>query len=437
MNLEVIILKIRLGLIGAADSLTFVQTIIDTYPEFICTPIECITVDDLEQKVVPVLDQMDMWLCMGPITYNIVLEWNKIDAPIFYIAYKGSTLYKTILRVLYEQQINVDEISFDSIDVATWEQALVEAGITTKIKYVESEMISLDGLTQYHYELWKSGKTKAAITGHPIHQELSRLGVPAYRNLPSSMAVETVLVSILRTYEMLQYKSSQIAVQIVEIDSFQGLKRDSFSTDELVRMELKYTETLLSYTKKILGSVKPSGFGRYVIFTTRGLLQDMTEDFTNVPHMEDLSPLSNEAVTCGIGIGQTVYDAEINAGNALIHAKEYGKGVWMVCFDDKKISGPLGTPEQLMYSYASDHLQSVSQKTGFSVSTLNKLNATLKKLPSNEANAQELAKYMKIPERSARRILTTLEEEGYAKVVATEKPHTRGRPRKIYTISLT
>lgn len=429
-------MKIRLGLLGASDSLEFVQSVINRYPEFICTPIECITEKDLDQDVLPLIDEMDMWLCMGPITYEIVKGWNKIETPIFYVAYKGSTLYKTVLRVLYEQKLDVDEISFDSCDASTWEQALEEAGIETKPKYVESEVISLEGLINYHFELWKSGKTKAAITGHPIHNELERLGVPAYRNLPSSMAVEAVLTTIIRTYEMLHYKSTQIAVQIIEIDSFLDMKKDTFSTDELFRIELKYMETLLSYTKKVLGSIKSSGFGRYVIFTTRGLMEDITANFSQVPDIEDLIQLNKEAITCGIGIGQTVYDAEINAGNALLHAKECGKGKWMVCFDDKKIAGPLGKPEQLEYSYISEQLESLSQKTSLSVITLNKLKSSLKKLSSDELNANELAKYMQIPTRSARRILTTLEEKGFAKMVAEEKPHTRGRPRKIYKISL-
>lgn len=429
-------MKIRLGLLGASDSLEIIQSVVNKHPEFICTYLECLTEEDLIEKVSPLLGEIDMWLCSGPITYKIVQDWNGIEAPVFYVAYSGSTLYKTVLQVLYEQQVEVDEISFDSCDISVWERALQEAGITTKPKFAEAEMICLEGLVKYHFELWKSGQTKAAVTGHPIQQELQRLGVPTYRNLPSTMAIEAVLTNILRTYEMLHFKATQIAVQIIEIDSFVGLKKDSFSTDEIFRIELKYMEKLLSYTKKVHGSIKPSGFGRYVVFTTRGLLQDVTGNFSHVPDINNFDEFSTEAVTCGIGIGQTVYDAEINAGNALLHAKECAKGTWMVCFDNKKIAGPLGKPEQLTYSYASKQLESISQQTSLSVITLNKLKSSLKKLSSDKLNANELAKYMQIPPRSARRILTTLEQHGLAQVVAEEKPHTRGRPRKVYRINL-
>ena len=248
------------------------------------------------------------------------------------------------------------------------------------------------------------------------------------------MAVEAVLSTMIRTYEMLHYKATQIAVQIIEIDSIIGLKKDAFSTDELFRIELTIMENLLTYTKNVYGSIKSSGFGRYVIFTTRGLLQDVTGDFSHLPDITDYDQLNKEAISCGIGIGQTVYDAEINAGNALLHAKECGKGTWMVCFDDKKIAGPLGRPENLTYSYTSKQLEAISKQTSLSVMTLNKLKSALKKLAHDEINANDLSKYMQVPTRSARRILTTLEEKGFAKVVAMEKPHTRGRPRKNYEI---
>jgi len=435
LNRGGVFLKIRLGLIGPSDSIEFVESVLKNWPEFICTSIECLTEEHLEEKITPLLmEEMDMWLCTGLITYNIVQSWSQLETPIFYVVYKGSSLYKTVLRVLYERKIEVNEISFDAGNSVTWEQALVEAGIEEKPKFVESDTISLNELVQYHFKLWESGQTKAAITGHPIHHELQRLGVPTYRLFPSSMAVEAVITNMLRTYEMLRYKATQIAVQIIEIDPFLEMAKDNFSTNELFRIELKMMEHLLTYTKSIHGSIKSTSFGRYIIFTTRGLMEDITRNFSQMPDMEDFTLLDQEAMTCGIGIGQTVYDAEINAGNALLRAKECGKGSWMVCFDNKKIAGPLGKPEQLTYSYTSEQLETLSQETTLSVMTLNKLKSSLKKLASDELNANELATYMQIPARSARRILTTLEEKGFAEVVAEEKPHTRGRPRKVYKI---
>ena len=82
--------------------------------------------------------------------------------------YKGSSLYKTVLKVLYEHKIDVNEISYDAGNSDAWEQALVEAGIEVKPKFVESETISLKELVHYHFKLWESGQTKAPLLVIPF-----------------------------------------------------------------------------------------------------------------------------------------------------------------------------------------------------------------------------------------------------------------------------
>lgn len=435
-------MKIKLGLLGPSDSIQVVQTTLAKYPEFHCTPIECLTEEDLIEHVLPIKQEIDMWLCSGPITYYIVSQWGEIHAPIFCVPYNGSSLYKTLVQVIYEQKLDIAEISFDSYQeveselVPGVEDALLEAGIEDKPLYVMKETFELDEVTRYHADLWKKGLIKATITAHPIDAELKKLGLPTYRILPATMDIAAVASQMLRTFEMLYFKNTQIAIQMIDTELHEDVTSDTLSSDEITKREIGYTDKLLTYAKKVHGSLKSVGRGRYAIFTTRGLLQEITEDFQTAPEIQGINQLSRKGITCGIGIGQTAYEAEINATNALLHAKKCGTGSWVVCFDDKKIAGPLGTPEQITYSYASEELHAISQSTSLGISTLQKLKAVLRKLASEQISSQELAQYMQITQRSARRILTELEEKGFAQIVAEEKPYMRGRPRKVYKISL-
>ena len=82
-------MKIRLGLLGPSDSIEFVEAVLKNWPEFICTSIECLAEADLDEKVTPLLqEEMDMWLCTGPITYDIVQSWNQLKTPIFMLCIK-------------------------------------------------------------------------------------------------------------------------------------------------------------------------------------------------------------------------------------------------------------------------------------------------------------------------------------------------------------
>jgi hypothetical protein len=431
------ILSIILGLLGPSDSIELVQQYLKKFNDITCIPIECLTEEDLNNRVLPYKADITIWLCTGPITYDIVQKWGGISDPIFHIPIHGSALYSLLLQISYEHHITVNEISFDAISHEELKQLLYETGIREPIQYVRSETIELQELIDFHYHCYEKGLTKIAITGHPIQKQLQQLGIPAYRVFPTETSIDSAVSEIRRMYEMLHFKRAQIAVQIIEYDAaFVGLPNTAFTTDKLHELELEFTKKLRTYTKKIQGSILTIGLGRYAIFSTRGFLQDITHDFTRKAEIDSLNVLNEEMKTCGIGIGHSAYEAEINAWNALLQSREWGKGSWAVCFDDKKITGPLGKEEQLTYSYISDEIQSIREKTSLSASTLHKLKSIIKKRLNEEISASELAQYMQITTRSARRILNELEVNGLAQVVAEESPRKTGRPRKIYKLSL-
>ncbi|WHY93269.1 HTH domain-containing protein [Neobacillus cucumis] len=430
-------MSILLGLLGPSDSIEVVQQYLKKYNDITCIPIEFLTEEDLNQRVLPRKNDITMWLCTGPISYDIVQKWGKLSDPIFHIPHHGAAIYSLLLHIAHEHNIKVDEISYDTFSRDELKRILQEADIKTAIQYVESDTIELQELIDFHYRCYKNGYTKVAVTGHPIHEQLKKLGVPVYRIFPTEISVTSAVYEIRRMYEMLHFKRAQIAVQIIEYDAaFVGLANTAFTTDKLHEIEIEFMKKLRTYAKKIQGSILTSGPGRYVIFSTRGFLQDITHDFTRIAEIDSLKGLNEEAETCGIGIGHSAYEAEINAWNALLQSRKWGKGSWSVCFDDKRITGPLGKEEQLTYSYLSDEMQSIREKTSLSVATLHKLKSIIKKRLNEEISANELAQYMQITTRSARRVLSELEVNGLAHVIAEENPGSKGRPRKVYKLLL-
>ncbi|MGG6437712.1 winged helix-turn-helix domain-containing protein [Saccharococcus caldoxylosilyticus] len=432
-------IRIRLGILGADDSLNIIQTIAQEYKELDCVPVVYWDESEIMDLIRPLLPKVDMWLFSGQVPYSIVKESGEVDVPLFYVPHTGASLYRTLLQAYYERQIPVHQLSFDTYHPSEIERLLEEVGIRDPVEYVKHYQggISAEELAEYHYTLWKQGKIKAAVTClRTAHLELEKLGVPVYRVLPARATVESVVQMIIRTGEMLDIQNAQIAVQMMEVDSLSALNTEAFSTDEIYKMEMKVTEKLLQYAKKIQGSLKCAGPGRYVIFTTRGALKEMTDQYKTVPAADEMEHIHDEIATCGIGIGRTAYEAEIHAGKAFLHAKKYGKGAWMVVFDDGTIAGPLGRAERIHYSLDSEELQQLSQQTNLSVATLSKLRAILRKLGKNEIQAHELARYMQILPRSARRILKELEDAGIAEVIGETNPYPRGRPRKVYRIFL-
>ncbi|MED4585038.1 ArsR family transcriptional regulator [Brevibacillus choshinensis] len=430
-------MKIRLGIIGVEDNLKLMESVAKEYSEFITFPYLHSTLEEIFDILQTHQYDVDMWLFSGYLPYSVARQWGKVDKPMFFITYTGSCLYKSLYHALYENRVNFNELSFDCFAPNEITQIAEELGVSFNPDYLKQYDKSTELIVEHHYELWKNGKTKAAVTSiWRVSNELKKMGVPVFRVNPTKNAIQSAMNVALRTNEMLLFKERQIAVQLLESVTLSGLAIDLYSSDEYYHKELQITQKLLKYTKKVQGSLKKVGPGRYIIFSTRGALSKITKEFTAVPDLEEIQQLSQRSVTCGIGIGQSAYEAEIHAGKALLHAKEYGNGTWMVLFDNKKISGPIGNSEKSEYSYESTQFQTISEQTSLSVSTISKIDSILNTIGKTEITAHDLAQHMQIIPRSARRIIDQLMKKGFAKEIAEETSHPRGRPRKIYQITL-
>ena len=431
-------MTIRLGLIGVEDNVDWIQSVVAGYPEF-----ECLSfVHFYEQDVINILEShsndVDMWLFSGIYPYSVAEKWGQVRQPMFYVPYTGTSLYKTLYYMLYHHHLDMDKLSFDALKTSELKQLFEELDVSYSSANLYEDPRSIVDVVKHHEHLWKSGETVAAVTcAWQVQKELEKQGVPVFRVKHTKSAIKSVLNKALRTHEMLSFKDRQIAVQMLEIDLLSELSISTFSSDELYDMEIKNTQKLLKYAKRVKGSLKTISPGCYVIFTTRGELSDITNNFSAIPNISEIQQMTKGSLTCGIGIGQSAYDAEMQARNALLNARQFGKGNWMVAFEDKTFKGPLGKIESIIYSYNRKDLQVIAEQTSLSISTLSKIDSILKKVDSSEITAHELATQLQILPRSARRIVSQLEKCGYAEGIGEESPHPRGRPRKLYRISLT
>src|SRR5699024_7954062 len=117
-------------------------------------------------------------------------------------------------------------------------------------------------------------------------------------------------------------------------------------------------------------------------------------------------------------------------------ANEY-KNNSIVSADEKgNIKGPLQNKKNISFNRHL-HDEKILKKlnlAGINVSTYNKAIAIQERLNQQAISANELAQWLDMTPRNARRILGNLETQGLAKIVGSETPNTRGRPRRVFKI---
>ena len=431
--------KINLAVVGPSDSVALISETAHER-EHILNVITVVYKDAAEvPQIIEKMDaQVDVWLFSGIVPYLHAKEAACTAKPLYYIPHTGSSLYRALLQILDVENLEVGKISFDTFNRKEIEESFADIPIVVPAIYVNDykNIVSAEEMTNYHYQLWLSGKSNIAVTCFlSTYNELKQLGVPTFRIWPTRDNIRTMLTIAISKVQEIRSKGSQIAIHHIAIDRYHELIAEVASNYEAKRIELKLYELLINYTEMLKGSILMLGDGHYTIYSTRGIIAQVTKEFTIMPLLEELTCKLNINVSGGIGFGPTAYAANQNAHSALALARQAGYSKWMVVLDDKSVVGPLSSETYLQYSIKSDDLgaQKLADKLNIRTTTLFKMFAALKNLDSEIINAEDLALYLGITTRSARRLLGNLINNGLA-VSAGEEGVGKGRPRNLYKI---
>jgi hypothetical protein len=431
--------KIRVAIVGPADSIVLANKVAMERAD-ILIPIPIVYQDALEvgDIIAERSNDVDIWVFSGIVPYEHALQL-KVAKPIFYIPHAGSSLWRALLQITYIEKLNLSSISFDTFSEEEIEETFTDINLPLPQIYVNhySGVTSARDITEYHYQLWKDGKTNIAVTCLlATYEKLKEMGVPAFRIWPTRSNIRTTLDIAISAFEAQRFKGGQIAIQHIAIDDYEDIVRAS-SSYGVKRIELRLYEILVGYAERIKGSIVVRGEGQYTLYSTRGILEEVTADFTIMPILEEITRSVAAKVSGGIGFGSTAYAAEENAYNALGLAKQRGKGLWMVVTDNREAIGPLSSATHLKYSIRVDDaiLRQFADTLNISNTTVNKLLAAINKLDKDTIAADDLALYLAITPRSARRLLSTLVDQGLAEVIGAEML-AKGRPRKLYKVLL-
>lgn len=431
--------KLRMAIVGPSDSVTLAYGVALERTHILAPQV--IIYQDASQ--VPEIirtrcPEFDMWLFSGIVPYHYALS-TATHKPLFYLPHTGSSLYRALFEITYIKNLKLNRISFDTYSQAEVEETLKDINIPLPVIYVKpfSDVDSAKDFVNHHYELWKAGKTDIAVTCYlATYEKLKELGVPVIRVWTTRSNIRTTLDLAINSCLAQRFKGTQLAIQEIAIDEYDNIVLAS-SNYNVKRMEMCLYKILIDYAEMLKGSLVSRGDGQYTLYSTRGILEDRTNELTIIPILEEIACQVKAAVSGGIGFGVTADDAEQNAFRALGMAQQKGKGLWMAVTDDREVIGPLSSAVHLKYSVQADAAacKRVADQLNLSVTTINRLLAVIDKLDKDTIGAEELAAYLTITARSARRILTILLENGLAEF-GGEEMIAKGRPRKLYKINV-
>jgi hypothetical protein len=381
--------------------------------------------------------QVDVWLFSGKLAYLIATDELGSEENLVHVQHTEASLYKCLLMMAHEQGRLLERVSIDDLAGTQLDDALQQLGMDLQdvyVKYYDVKTNPEDLLT-FHLQMWKEGKTDGAITCfEEVYQRLKEAGVPAYWFTPSRQEILQTFRIVAEKVRTFYFKDTQIGMEILEIEQFDRIAEKAKSPYHLQYLELRLKEVLLRLCEKLDGSLLEKGNGRYIIFSSRGAI--VREIAMLRETVQQLSLEAETMVAVGVGFGETVFSAEVNARRAIQQSKEKPERGIVIVQEDGTVVESVGREAELAYSYRTqDKLILEKLKKGnVSVRTYNKIAALIRRMGWSSFTTKDLATHLHLDERNARRIVSFLCEVDLAECVGEESASTRGRPSKVYRL---
>ncbi|MEG0842814.1 MAG: transcriptional regulator [Romboutsia sp.] len=358
----------------------------------------------------------------------------EVKKPNVFVSRGGTSIVKAFWEAR-NANISLDRFSIDVIEKEILEDILSEVDVNPKAVYSLPFSNEIDEMeyANWHIDLYEQKKIDVLLTGFGgVYHELKKKGYPVFRLNATIPQVKVCYEKIKDECALNKAQYSQIAVEILKLENIKGNKENYYS-DMIKKSEID--KIVVEYVKSIQGSLFNFGRDEYIVFAHRGAV-DNQDNYNKIFRLQEDIKSQGFYLSVGIGVGVTAYQAEANGYNALKRCSNTREFDIYLIDENEFIKGPLGLENEINYSLitSNEEVLNISEKTGLSGESVARIMAISETRKSNVYDTNELADYLNISERSARRILNKIVNADFGRVCAKESSKGGGRPKNLIEI---
>lgn len=426
--------ELRIAIIGAIDSVEKIYKILsEEYRE-----IEFVTYKEDEiKKLVEKIRKTN--LNVDGIFFTGIGVYSKLSSQ---IDFQGPTIYTDrgvtgIIKAFWDlikdnKKIEGKRIGLDVVRERDLVDVLNEFKIELGSYYIQDYLAykSEEKYLDFYIKEYRAGRIDYVFTafGH-IYKYLKEKNIPVYRIQATNMDIKNRFNRLIQ-----EIKLENINERVVQVQMIQIKNKNDKEISKLIQ-DISLEEKILRYTREIEGIIQTIDKDKYMIISNKGsgLSQENLTDLRKIIYDCKLNKL---IVGVGIGEGETLFQSERNARNALSKSMSESRGN-IYSYDGQNVIGPLMEGGELKYRNIvdGDGLK-LAEEIGISNQYIEKIRSIIKKLGRDEFTSKELAQALSISERSSNRILRKIIDSGYGEKVGFVNPIGAGRPRRKIKIKL-
>lgn len=392
------------------------------------------------QKTVELIEQAvmcDVYLFTTPLSFLYAREKiTKKRLPAVTIPYDEYMILTAFYRLQNTHDKQIKEFSIDTpakrpVDEVSNELTIQDHSIYT-YRYGGNQDWNIDSITAHHRTLWAEGKIKYVLTSiNEVEERLRLQNIPVYpMNIPKSN-IEQAIDHARKIAAFHQSKGMQIVTGLIRIKQYDELAAEFGQKLADERMD-ELQQLLHQFADRTNSSILADD-NQIALIGTQDVLHYLKNHLRDLPLLKDIEQKLEMTIDMGFGLGLTAKQAENNAVLALKQCTNTFTSACYILNERQETIGPLGVEKHIDTSQlyrALIHKAKLNNELSYNF-------IDFIKLRNNEPfSANDIANFYRVTKRSAERTVYKLLTGKVIEVVGEEKPYQRGRPRKLFKITL-
>lgn len=398
-------------------------------------------------------NRFDGFITTGPVPMQTIKKSVPNCKPISFFLCTDSNYYKVFFEMIYKyHDWNFEYGYFDFCDYLCPDQeyTLVEYLKNGSFRQwldknnqfmsemsVEQMQESTKNKLKKHIDLWNSGKIKYSLSRmSPIMPQILEAGVNCYYISFSHDDIKRCFRQLTQDILMNQLKDSQPA--FIDL-AFPAPNRKDENAWKGFQDSYEVAERLLmAFNKKYFCDfiIRDTRYG-FRISTNYKTVEKITDGFTACSLRNYIRENGNFNLAIGYGLGKELGQAETNSIDACKESRISACSESYLIRENRDLVGLFGNGNDLsIQGSITPYMRELSDRTGLSTLTIQKLISALKIIGGEEVTTQELSRVLHITVRSVNRIISALVKYNLAQVLYSKQTNTKGRPSKVYRILL-
>lgn len=328
------------------------------------------------------------------------------------------------------RRLAIDVLEEKSINGVTKELNLEKESIHTFI-HNKYNLPELDKLLSYYEKLWKEDKIEHVLTTiDEIKQQLTKKSIPVSTINPPDINMTNAIEQAIALAQLTQSQNSQVVVGYIKT---KGL-------DEIIDPDNNYSKDILAKLNRILTrfstrtdtTLVQSVDNTFTVIGTDKILNHLKDHYREFPLLQEMKSAIKLPIHLGFGLGLNAKEAANNAGIALESCSRSEHSICYIVNERQEMIGPIGIRKEIDTS-------SLYQALIHNAKLNNELSYNFIDFITERNNepfsTNDVATFYQVTKRSAERTVNKLLNGRVIKVSGEERPYTKGRPRKLFTLN--